>query len=293
MDEPKELLIKHFEKIVVGVFGAWLAACGYFFVATQPNEFKDNDKLQGYIDKVKVHFEHYQAELPKLEDPTNELANQLSPDRVASVDQFPSWIYHRRPNLIYSVAAGPVKVYPKHEAPVEFRIAEKGRGKVKLAWKPSSENLYVHIVSYDLLRKDAADGEFKPIATGIDGGKTEYEDTAVQPRSKYWYKIRETAAADLDDPVIKRDHTDLAPDRATLDGDETKEPAEMPQDMYISIDGGIANDPVANVVGNVQCKVWKWNGTLGKFVRKDYLKVEVNGKFGQKEKNVRDGGKPI
>src|SRR5580704_12954193 len=114
MDEPKELLIKHFEKIVVGVFGAWLLAVAYFFVATTPTEFKDNDKLNGYIDKVRVHFDHYQAELPKLEDPTVELAAQLTPDRVAAADAFPSWVFHRRPNLIYSVATGPAKVFPKH-----------------------------------------------------------------------------------------------------------------------------------------------------------------------------------
>lgn len=291
--DPKDLLLRHFEKIVLGLFGAFLGWI-VFSMVSSPAELKENDKIKATIDKIDTHMKTYAVELPKIDDPTAELQSQLEPTRVPSAEPFPGWLVHRRPNLAYSVAAGPQKVYPKHEPPTDFHIVEKGRGRVKLAWKASAENEYVNIVSYELLRKDNnPEAEWKSLAANIDANKTEFEDTTVAPRSKYWYRLKESAAAQLDNPVLVRDKTDLAPEKRDLFAEDTKDAVETPQDIYITIDGGEATDPVNDKKGEVQCKVWRWNATLGKFVSKAYLKSVVGAKIGAKEKAVKFEGKNL
>lgn len=291
--DPKEMLLRHFEKGIVGLFGLWFLWVGYVAAVGSPAELKENDKLQQTMEKIETHMRTYTVELPKLEDPTTELAAQLDPGRVPAVEAFPGWLAHRRPSLAYAVAAGPQKVYPKHEPPTEFHVVEKGRGRVKLAWKQSTENEYVNITGYELLRKDnSADAEWKSVAQNIDPNKTEYEDTSVGPRSKYWYRLKESAVAQADNPVIVRDKTDLQPEKRDLYAEDIKDAVETPQDVYITIDGGEATDPVNDKKGQIQCKVWRWNSTLGKFVYKGYPNVPVGAKIGQKEK-IREGGKAL
>lgn len=292
--DPKEFLLHHFEKVVLGVFAAFFGFI-VFGMVSSPAELKENDKLRATVEKIDNHMKTYVVELPKLEDPTADLRTQLEPTHVPAVESFPGWLSHRRPNLAYSVAAGPQKVYPKHEAPTDFHVVEKGRGRVKLAWKASAENEYVNITGYELFRKDNnPDGEWKSIAANIDPNKTEYEDTTVGPRSKYWYRLKESAAAQTDNPVIVRDKTDLAPEKRDLFAEDTKEAVETPQDVYITVDGGEATDPINDKKGNIQCKVWRWNATLGKFVHKGYItKVVVGTKIGSMEKNFRFEGKVL
>src|SRR5688500_8877044 len=119
--DPKEILLKHFEKIVLGLFGAffgWIV----FSMLSSPKELQDNDKLKTSIDKVDTHMKTFAVELPKLDDPTSELQTQLEPTRVPSTEAFPGWLLHRRPNLAYSVATGPARTFPKHEPPNDFHV---------------------------------------------------------------------------------------------------------------------------------------------------------------------------
>jgi len=292
--DPKEFLLRHFEKLVLGGFGAWLVFMALGPVIWRPKELDENEKLTATIDNIKHHMEGYKVELPKIEDPTSELQAQLDASKVPAVEEFPHWLAHRRPSLAIAVAAGQAKVVPKHEAPTDFHVADKGRGRVKLAWKVSGENEYINITGYEVFRRDNSEtAEWKSIQANIDPNKTEWEDSTVGPRSRYWYRLKESAVAQLDNPVISRDKTDLAADRRDLYADDTKEAVETPQDVYITIDGGEAVDPVNNVKGQVQLKVWRWNSVLGKFVSKPYLSVPVGQKIGGKEKKVRFEGKVL
>jgi hypothetical protein len=198
----------------------------------------------------------------------------------------------RRPNVAFAHITGPEKVYPKHEPPTDFHVvAEKtGRGHVTLTWKQSTENEYVNITGYEVLRRDGTSETWTSVASNLDPNKTEYEDTTVAARGKYLYRLKETAAAQLDNPVIVRDKTNLQPEKCDLFAEDTKDPVVMPQDIYITIDGGTPTDAVNDVKGQVQCKVWRWNGAAGKFLSKAYLNIGAGNKIGQKEK-IREGGK--
>jgi hypothetical protein len=289
--DPKELLLRHFEKAIIAVCGLWLLWVAYVGVLGSPPELKMNVDLKATIDKIDTYMKTPSPELAKLEDPTADLRGQLDPLAVPPVEGFPAWLVHRRPNLAVAVAAGPQRVWPVHKAPTEFHVVEKGRGHVKLAWKQSGENEYVNITGYEIFRKDNDEkAEWKSLVANIDGNKGEYEDNSVGPRARYWYKLKESATAQTDNPVIVRDKTFLQPEQCDLMAEEIHEAVETPQDVYITIDGGEPTDPVSDKKGSIQCKVWRWSG--GKFVSKNYTKIDAGAKIGAKEK-VREGGKQV
>jgi hypothetical protein len=292
--EPKDLLLRHFEKIALAVFAAFFGWVAYVFLLGRPTELQDNTKLQDTIKNIETHMTTYSAQLPVLQDPMADLMAQLDPARVSPGEQFPGWLAHRRPNVAIAHITGPEKVYPKHEAPTDFHVVTEktGRGHVTLSWKASTENEYVNITGYEVFRKDKPDGEWKSIAANLDAAKTEYEDTSVGPRGKYWYRLKETAAAQLDNPIIVRDKTNLAPEKCDLYAEDTKDPVQTPQDIYITIDGGTPTDPTTDVKGEIQCKVWRWNAAAGKFISKGYTKIVAGTKIGAKEK-IREGGKSV
>src|SRR5277367_3934610 len=127
--DPKELLLRHFEKVVIGIFAAWLLWVAYVALLASPPELKMNVDLKTTIDKIDTHMKGYSFEMPKLEDPTADLKLQLDPVAVPSVEAFPSWLVHRRPSIAYTRAQGQQKVWPKHEPPTDFRVVDKGRGR--------------------------------------------------------------------------------------------------------------------------------------------------------------------
>lgn len=284
--DPKELLLKHFEKVVALVFVgffAWLAAAP---MASRPKDLDENTKLQDTISKIDVYMKTYS---PKLDAPTDlltDLRRQCDPALVAPVEPFPAWVAHKRPSFAFGVQAGPAKVYPKHEPPTDFRVSDKGRGRVVLSWKTSAENDLVNITGYTIWRKDGDAGEFKVVADNLPGDKTEYTDTSVASRSKYWYRLCEHAAVQAENPLIVRDKTDLAGEKKDLNAPDLAEPVETPQDVYVTIDGGKPADPIAEppLKGEIQCKVWRWHAASGKFLYKGYLKVTEGEKIGKEEK---------
>jgi hypothetical protein len=288
--DPKEILLKHFEKVVLVLFGAFFGFIVFSMVNTPP-ALKTNETLKKTIDDIETHMKTYAVELPKLDDPTIELAAELDPLKVPAVEAFPAWGFHRRPNFVYTFVVDKPTVHPRHFPPTDFHVVENGRGRVKLSWKASGENEFCVIQGYEVFRceKDPKDKDTKPedwksIAANLDPNKTEYEDLSVQPRAKYWYRLKESALAQLDHPEIIRAKTDLPPEQRDLLAEDTKDAVSTPQDMYITIESGNATDPVNDVKGDIQCKVWVWNKTLGKFVFKNYPKIDCGQTIGELQK---------
>jgi hypothetical protein len=291
--DPKELLLRHFEKIVLVAFGAFMVVGLILPIASPPPELKMNEQLQATIETVDNHMKTYTPKAEAPPDVTADLKRQID-SSVAAADANPAWTMHRRPNLAFTPVAVAQKVYPKHEPPVDFRIADKARGKVKLTWKPSPENELVDITGYEIQRKDGEAGEWKKIAENLSGDKNDYDDLTVAPRAKYYYRLLETAAAQLQNPVIIRDGTNLDPAKKTLQAEDPKDPVETPRDCYITLDSGQIAKPAEDppVKGEAQVKVWKWNATLGKFVFKAYINGVTEGtKIGKLEKNFKFEGK--
>lgn len=282
--DPKEMLLRHFEKIVAVLF------LGFFgFVTTtivsRPKELDENEKLSAMISKIEKHMKEYAPKVATPPDQTVELRKECDPAMVADVPAYPTWLVHRRPSFAFGLEKGPERVTPKHEPPTDFRVTEKGRGKVALAWKVSDGNLFARIVGYTIFRKDSEAGEFKELER-VGPDKQEYVDTKVAARGKYWYRLVEHAETESDAQQIKDSKTELPEDRRDLPAEDIKEAVETPRDIYVTVDGGRPNDPipVPPVKGEVQCKVWRWHAPSGKFLYKGYLRVTEGEKIGKEER---------
>jgi hypothetical protein len=284
--DPKEMLLRHFEKVIAAAFGGWLLYTLAAFVAMKPPSLGQNDQIQTDLGEVEKHMRNWDVKLDPLPDNTKDLKKQLDPAEVSTVGPFGPWLYHRRPSFIFKPADGPKLVYPRANPPVEFHVAEKGRRRVSLAWKLSGENEHVKILRFDLLRKDGEQGEWKVIDS-ISGDKTDYTDTTVSARAKYWYRLTQHADTDTDDPVIVHDKTTLPDTMHDLNADDIPDAVETPQDVYITIDGGQKPDPTKGdpekddaAKGSIDFKVWRWHAGLNLFVSKGYRGVLMGKKLG-------------
>src|SRR5581483_9356011 len=125
--DPKELLLKHFEKLIAGVFGAWLIFTVVNFIGMKPKELSQSEQLAKNLEQIDSHMANFEVKLDPLSDPTKDLKHQLDPSEVPQADSFGPWLAHRRPTFLYNVFEGAKKTWPTHKPPLEFRVTDKAR----------------------------------------------------------------------------------------------------------------------------------------------------------------------
>jgi hypothetical protein len=282
--DPKQLLLAHFEKILLGAFGIWLAAVGVFFVS-EPAELRQNKALAGKMGAIGRHFSSASVDDLDKPDWSTRLKSNLSPDTVESAAPFPPWAMNHRPVFLYGVEAIAQGHAARHEPPVDLTVDSGDRGQVTLKWQASVQNEYVIIAHYIIERRIGEDGKWKQIAE-IDGVEETYGDTKVRSRTEYHYRVTSIAEIDRDNPVVDTENMQLAKADERKVGDEAG-PIKTAQDVYMIPTNG---DPVTNdeaIKGQDEknewayIRVYKWIG--GKFVNKSY-RVKRGGKIGKLEK---------
>ncbi len=276
--DPKQLLLAHFEKVLLGAFGLWLAAVGVFFVS-EPAELKQNKALGGKMKAIGRHFRS--AKIDDLEKPdwSTRLKANLSPDTVETATPFPPWAMNQRPVFLYGVEAVAQGHAARHEPPVDLTVDANDRGQVTLKWQASVQNEYVIIANYEIERKVGADGKWEKVAE-IDGVEETYGDAEVQSRTEYYYRITSIAEIDRDNPVVDSENMQLAKADERKAGSEAG-PIKTAQDVFIIPTNG---DPVTDaeaIKGQDEKNEWA------------YIRVYkwVDGKFQNKSFRVKRGGK--
>jgi len=149
--DPKELALQHFEKGVLVLFAGFLvwatmgALGGEDVGATKA-------AVDSGLSEVSAHMGKQTIEEPDAPDWKEELGSQLDPDAVPEVDPYPSWVFHRRPGFVYYVEPDIQEYHPVHRAPVDITADDSERGRIRVAWEPSLDNIYV-LTSYELYRR--------------------------------------------------------------------------------------------------------------------------------------------
>jgi hypothetical protein len=290
--DPKQLLLAHFEKIVLGLFAGWLVATLAFF-ASKPPELAKNDKMVDGMRKIKSYMSRAKPDLEPPPDMVSDLKRRLSGDGAGQAEPFPGWAMHRRPQFLYSVqAVGPTHE-ARHEPPVDVIADAEERGKVTIKWTASTENEYVIVVNYDVERKEGEDGEWGVIAT-VDGADEEYEDRTIKSRAKYYYRVVSIAEVDMDNPVVENQGLKLAKTEERKVSSMVG-PAETARDLYI-IPVTIQQVTDDDIIGgkdpddeSAYVRVYKWDGEAGKFVKHSF-NVKKGAAIGAK---VKKRGKEI
>jgi hypothetical protein len=199
--DPKQLLLQHFEKGLLGVAAIWLLAVGAGF-GSNPKDFDIKDKLQENIAKIKDYTSTHKVTEPPLPNWESDLKKNLLAANVPSAKEFPSWTLHNRPNLVYIFADVPTGQEPVHEPPIDVS-ARPERGKITVSWNESEDNALVVIDEYEVLRRVGPKGKWESVGK-VSGDTNEREDNNVNPRSQYFYKVISHASIDSEHPLVSK-----------------------------------------------------------------------------------------
>jgi len=293
--DPKQLLLAHFDKGIVGASALWLVFVLVGF-ANPPKELKTRATLQTDVDVVKEYVDKRKAKKAKVPNWEGELRKNLDGSGLASVPSYPSWVLHRRPNVVFDLPGGPIIQDPVHGVPVNVSLRPE-RGRITVTWEASSDNALINPTEYAVLRKTSADGKFEPLAT-VGGEDSEYVDKTVNPRSKYWYKIRSTAELDTEHPLVRKAKMTALKDDLKVRESDAVGPISTPKDTIIQVtycqmptDDEILANP--DVKGKARIKIWKFDPDNAKkpWIYHQYNNVTVGTKIGKIER--KRGGKKI
>lgn len=280
--DPKELALKHFEKAILAGFAVWLVF-SLISVAKPPAELAAKQKLDTQLGQIKDYMD---TAMPPNEPPptwVQDLTRLVDPKAVPQAENgaYPGWLAWRRPNMAFVVKTGPTRPPVVHATPREFKGAV-ARGKVELSWQiANDENALIMISKFEVQRREAGkNGEWAPIGELRRDEKEEAPPTAlvddkVAPRSKYEYRLIETAEIDKRSKEVenwKLTLPDLPNAPVTREITFTMD-KETPRDVYIVPAPGSADipTPAAQAAGakpKVTLKVYKWNQASGGFSEK-------------------------
>lgn len=265
--DPKQLAIEHFEKAVIGLAGVWLLIVGVG-VFSKPDALKASDELNTQLTEIRTYMDGAKVEAAKPPAYVARLEEQVSASGVPAATELPSWVLHRRPNFLFSTTPAAPKQSASHTAPVSISADASERGKIKVTWSPSVTNKFVVVESYDIERRVGADGEWTSIGT-VGGQDTQYEDTDVQSRTEYYYRVTSLADIERGHPVVRQEGITLANDQRQKVSDVTG-PVQTKRDVYvvpITVQQVTMDDLVANpnAKESAYVRVYKWDGETGKF----------------------------
>ncbi|MEZ6185935.1 MAG: hypothetical protein R3F62_13110 [Planctomycetota bacterium] len=196
--DPKFLLLRHFEKIVLGVFALELLYVASGLLGT-PEALTRADGVEVAMTQVQSYVDD-QASLEPAEGPgwRAELERELDPEAVPAARPWPTWISHRRPGIVYYVP-GVDRVQARHGGPIDLTGDASQRGRIRLTWGVSPDTRHV-TVRYEVYR--AIDGE----DAWEKLGETEalsFVDEHVSARRAYVYKVVSVAELDETDAVVR------------------------------------------------------------------------------------------
>lgn len=227
--DPKQLLIAHFEKIILAVAVGWLGYSAYG-MTWKPAQLRIKEQIQGQIKSINGYVTQRQPEKAELPDWEKDIKANLLAENVPGPKQYPTWTFHRRPNIIFKFA-DPKPVQEAEHFPPTGAAAVAERGKITVTWEAAKDNAFVLVEKYEILRQAGA-GEYSVIGD-VGAEVTEYVDEAVNARSEYSYKIRSIARLNDLDPVVARMNVkQLAKDKRIRESGET-ERVRIPREIIV------------------------------------------------------------
>lgn len=294
MADLKQLALAHFDKAILAGFGVWaaFAVTGFF---QKPPELTKGEEIKSKLGQIGEYMG--KASVPEPKGPTWEadLKSQLDLSGVPTAKPFPSWLLEKRPYFLYFFKTVQNTESAKHFPPTDIQGDGSTRGRIVVRWTPSTESTYV-VCTYEVMRKVGDAGAWAKIADA-GSGTTEYTDTKLAPRSKYFYKVVSVASVDQEAPTVIKHGLTLPQEESRKESGECG-PFETPRDVFVLPQGIspiteqdiVANNPGkdANHDGKVDEKdesayvtVYKWDVDSQKFLKKNF-NVNVGQGVGEK-----------
>ena len=198
--DPKQLALEHFEKVIALVAAGWLVMAMANYTSS-PKELGLKDELQTKIDNINDYVAKHEPVKPKVPDWEARVKKSLGAEGAPEPQEFPGWVMHRRPNVVYKWKTVVFDQEPVHTPPTDLSLRPE-RGRITVTWSPSNQNALVTVTKYEVLRK--VNDEKYAVVGEVEGETAEFADVNVNPRSRYWYKVRATAELDKEHPVVRK-----------------------------------------------------------------------------------------
>lgn len=285
--DPKQMALKHFEKAILVVFLGWLALT-VVGLTSEPSGLQEASAVEEYLGKVDKHMASSTTEAPKTPPWEANLKRQLDPGSVPAAVAFPGWLMHRRPAFLHQIEVEVPEYHAAHHAPT-IDAAPVDRGKIKVTWESSQENLYV-VTTFQVWRRAGADGTWEKVKD-LEASEREWTDETVNSRLQYFYKVVSVAKIDAQDPVVEQYHLTLANEEQNKESSVVG-PIALKQDLMIIPtnvhpveEAELIKD--ANAKSYATFKIKKWDSETNAWDEKTYFQKPVGSKIGQKEKIKR------
>lgn len=282
MAEPKEILLEHFEKIVLlGAIGI-LAYTGITSMSP-PKDLSKAAKVDKDRRAIDSHMANAKPTEDKLADRPGDLDKRLNPKGVPA-SELPAWMMHRRPGLLTKEKPKAARATAKHYSVTDVKHDSSERGKAKITWQKASDNDYVIVTNYVVQRRLGKDGEWEEIAR-LAEDTTSYTDEKLAARSEYYYRVVSVAEIDRMSKRVQRDKMTLSPEDSEKISGETG-PVTTERDIYLLPQSVTVKDLVrdANSKDEAYIYVYKFDPATGDFLPKKGFRVVEGEEIGKKIK---------
>jgi hypothetical protein len=280
--DPKQLLLAHFEKLILAGFAGWVIMA---LVGLAGGGGLNTEDVATMRDEVEAHMQGGSVEEPTKPEWQEDLRRRLAGAPEAS--EYPSWVFHRRPLYLYEIQTVELAYHPVHRPPVNLAADTETRGQIDLAWSPSIENEYV-VTSYELQRREGEEGEWTTVAKLKPSDETRHVDKEISSLLKYYYRVISTAKIDEEDPVVAKYNLTLSDDAKTMISDEVG-PVGTKREIFVL---PVSVDPVteqelidrSQEVGLADVKVRRWDTEESNWQEVSFWRVKVGDTIGEPKK---------
>lgn len=282
MAEPKEILLEHFEKIVLLAAVGILAYTGITSMSP-PKDLSKAKKVDQDRRKIDTHMQNAKPKAEKLADRPADLNKRLNPSGVQG-GALPAWSMHRRPGVLTKEKPKAARAQAKHYSVTDVKHDASDRGKAKITWQKASDNDYVIVTNYVVQRRVGKDGEWEEIAR-LAEDTTSYTDEKLAARSEYYYRVVSVAEIDRMSKRVQRDKMTLSSEDSEKISSETG-PVTTERDVYLIPQSVTVKDLVrdANSKDEAYVYVYKFDPATGDFLPKKGFRVVEGQEIGQKLK---------
>jgi len=282
MAEPKEILLEHFEKIVLLAAVGVLAYTGITSLSP-PKDLSTASKIDADRRKIDTYMQNAKPKALELADRPKLLNERLNPQGVPA-GEMPAWMLHRRPGVLTKEKAKAARATAKHYSVTDVKHDSSERGKAKITWQKASDNDYVIVTNYVVQRRLGKDGEWEELAR-LAEDQTSYTDEKLAARSEYYYRVVSVAEIDRMSKRVQRDKMTLSSEDSEKISSETG-PVTTERDIYLIPQSVTVKDLVrdANSKDEAYIYVYKFDPATGDFLPKKGFRVLEGQEIGEKLK---------
>lgn len=270
------LLLRHFEKPVLGATALWLVLV---FAGFAHSPAAVNAEPAAAMGSIEVHMRTATPAPLALPDYAAIQRAWLFADSLSPGEPFPAWCAHQRPQFLYTTLPDPDALDCAHGPSAVESVDAAVRGEITVRWLPG--RIGAHVRATYRLERRLADGPWKTLRD-LDPNERTVVDRDVTPDRHYAYRVTSTAELDPENGVvIERREKDpslaIPADARHAEGEPTE--CTTPVNVGFELNAVEFGDELRQTPSYAQIYVYRWSTRAGAF-RRRLVRVAVGEAIG-------------